>query len=205
MAAESPEVSPQPSPYGTGYRRTQEDLTVTRNFKQQAGVSLLISLVILLLLTIIMLTAIKVTVLEERMAGNLKNHNIAFQAAESALREAESLIDSGAFDFNPLKLSNGPFQNTTPPICVGGLCGTSTPLQSDNFASAAGKKTASTGIATIVTEPEYIIELIRIDPSTHTTRVYATFRITARAWGGDINSLVQLQSTYRLHTLSFVH
>jgi type IV pilus assembly protein PilX len=174
-------------------------------YDRQSGAALLIGLIVLLLLTIIMITALQVTTLEEKMAGNLSNQNIAFQAAESALREAEAIIDSGATEFHPLKLSNGPFQNTGDPACVAGLCGTTSPLQSDNLAAAAGKQTAATGIASIVAEPEYLIELIRIDPSTDSGRVYATFRITARAWGGDSNSLVQLQSTYRLHALSFVH
>ncbi len=178
---------------------------MTRISKQQSGMVLIIGLIILLLLTIITITAFKVTALEERMAGNLRNHNIAFQAAESALREAEAFIDSDADELDPLKLSNGPFQNTTAPVCVDGLCGTSLPLQSDDISNIAGKKTAATGLASISAEPEYIIELIRIDPSTDSGRVYATFRITTRAWGGDINSVVQLQSTYRLHALSFVH
>ena len=62
---------------------------------------------------------------------------------------------------------------------------------------------ATTGIANIDAEPQYIIELIRVDPSVDSSRLYATFRITARAWGSDSNSLVELQSTYRLHALSF--
>jgi len=175
------------------------------NYDKQSGVALIIGLIVLLLLTVIMITAMQVTTLEERMAGNLQNQNIAFQAAETALREAEAYIDSEATEFHPLKLSNGPFQNTEDPVCVEGLCGTTSPLQSDILASAAGKKTAATGIATIAAEPEYVIELIRIDPSTDSGRLYATFRITTRAWGGDSASLVQLQSTYRLHALSFVH
>ncbi len=175
--------------------------------KHQSGIALMIGLVMLLLLTIIMIAAMRVTMLEERMAGNLRNHNIAFQAAESALREAEAFIDSGDAVFDPLMLSNGPFQNTAP-FCVNGLCGTSLPLQSDQLStlSSAVMQTAATGIATIPFEPEYIIELIRTDPSTDSSRLYAIFRITTRAWGGDSkNSLVQLQSTYRLHVLSFSH
>ena len=101
--------------------------------------ALIIGLVMLLLLTVIMISAVRVTSLEERLAGNLQNHNIAFQAAESALREAEAFIESGDAAFNPLRLSNGPFQNSTAPICVAGICGTTSPLQSDSIATAAGK------------------------------------------------------------------
>jgi len=171
--------------------------------KQQSGIALIIGLVMLLLLTIIMIAAVQVTVLEERMAGNLQNNNIAFQSAESALREAEILIGSGAADFNPLKLTGGPFQNIES-VCVAGLCGTTSPLQSEDFPDD-GTATATTGIENVVAEPEYIIELVRIDPSVDSSRLYATFRITARASGADSSSSVQLQSTYRLHALSFTY
>lgn len=46
-----------------------------------------ISLIMLLLLTLIGVTGSQVTGLEEKMAGNMKDRNIAFQAAESALRD----------------------------------------------------------------------------------------------------------------------
>jgi len=180
----------------------------TRN--HQSGVVLIVALVMLLLLTLITLTAVYVTSLEERMAGNMQNQNIAFQAAESALREAEVYIDSGAAPFHPLLLASGPFQNTSAPICVSGLCGETFPLQSTAFAAPDGSvngtvQTASTGISGIAAEPQYVIELMRVEPSTDSSRVYATFRITARAWGLDPDSFVQLQSTYRLHALSFAH
>jgi type IV pilus assembly protein PilX len=174
--------------------------------KYQSGMALIIGLIVLLLLTIIMISALKVTVLEERMAGNSQNHNVAFQAAESALREAEAYIESGAVPFVPLKLSGAPFRSAAGDSCINGLCITTDPLQSEIFPGVDGAKiTATTGIAGIVAEPEYIIELIRTDPSVDSSRIYATFRITTRAWGGDSNSLVQLQSTYRLHALSFTH
>ena len=174
--------------------------------KQQAGVALIISLIMLLILTIIMMTALRVTSLEEKMSGNSQNHNMAFQAAESALREAEAYIESGAVPFHPLKLSAAPFRHTTSPFCVNGLCSDSGAVQSEVFPDVdGGKVTATTGIASVAREPEYIIELIRTDPSVDSSRVYATFRITTRAWGGNVNSIVDLQSTYRLHALSFTY
>ena len=57
---------------------------------QKDGAVLIISLIMLLLLTIIGITAIQITLLEEKMAGNLQEQNIAFQAAESALRAGET-------------------------------------------------------------------------------------------------------------------
>jgi type IV pilus assembly protein PilX len=53
---------------------------------------LVLALVFLLLLTIMGITALNTTSLEEKMTGNVKDRNLAFQAAESALILAESWI-----------------------------------------------------------------------------------------------------------------
>jgi type IV pilus assembly protein PilX len=188
---------------------------MTNPKKQQSGIVLVIGLIMLLLMTLLGVTAMQVTGLEEKMAGNTRNHNVAFQAAESALRIAESYIDSeGVSDFNPLMLSNGPFQNTATPLCVGGLCGRDADLNkppvSSNFSivSSGDASTAETSIPNISSnKPEFIIELIRVEPSVDSSRIWATFRVTTRAWGEGANptSYVQLQTTYRLHALSFIH
>jgi len=208
-------------------------LTKRNHLEKQSGVALIVGLIILLLLTIIMVSAVKVTVLEEKMSGNSQNQNVAFQAAESALREAEATIllysdlnpqvdwngdgTQEANPFRPYKMTNGYFQNTSDPICWEGLCGVTTPLQSDlfkavkaskpaaDFHTAVGSKTASTGIAGIAAEPEYIIEYDSDLPDlTRPNQRYVFFRITARAWGQN-NSVVQLQSTYKMHAKQFSH
>lgn len=201
-----------------GMRMNKSRHTSISTQSQQSGFALIVGLIVLLLLTLIMLVALRMASLEERMAGNLKNQNIAFQAAESALREAEARIRNGTDGldededgvpdtnaFNPLRLSDGPFQNTTAPLCVDGLCGTSDPLQSaligDLHPSVMRKANLALPAPNIETgllpEPQYIIELITVAPHTDPRLVKATFRVTARARGEDPNSLVQLQSTYR--------
>ncbi|WP_435606136.1 pilus assembly PilX family protein [Pseudomonas knackmussii] len=52
----------------------------------QSGIALLVSLVLLLLLTIIAITAATQSTLQERMAANSQQQNIAFQAAESGIQ-----------------------------------------------------------------------------------------------------------------------
>jgi len=64
-------------------------MNISFNKTQQSGVVLVISLIMLLLLTIIGVTAMRVTGLEEKMAGNSKDQNVAFQAAEVNLRDSE--------------------------------------------------------------------------------------------------------------------
>jgi type IV pilus assembly protein PilX len=83
-------------------------------FKQQGSV-LLVSLVFLLLLTIAGVSAMNVTSLEERMAGNYRDQDLAFQAAESALLEAEQWIASQSRE----NLVNAGYTN---PACSGTFC-----------------------------------------------------------------------------------
>lgn len=60
--------------------------------KYQKGVVLVISLIMLALLSIIGVAAMQATGLEEKMAGNMRDRNIAFQAAEAGMRDAENDI-----------------------------------------------------------------------------------------------------------------
>ena len=60
---------------------------------RQRGVVLIVSLIMLLVVTLVAVSSMQGTVLEEKMAGNAKDRNLAFQTTESALREAETYID----------------------------------------------------------------------------------------------------------------
>ena len=57
----------------------------------QRGASLFVVLVLLLVVTLLGLAVLRGTLLEERMAANMLDRSLSFQAAESALREAEEL------------------------------------------------------------------------------------------------------------------
>ena len=57
--------------------------------RSQRGAVLIVALVLLLVLTILGTAGIQDTAMEERMAGNFRDHSAAMQAAESALRAGE--------------------------------------------------------------------------------------------------------------------
>lgn len=59
----------------------------------QHGAALVISLIFLLVITIVAVASMRSTMLQERMAGNTRDRNLALQAAESGLREAEVYIE----------------------------------------------------------------------------------------------------------------
>jgi type IV pilus assembly protein PilX len=59
---------------------------------RQRGSALIISLVFLLVLTLIGTSALRNSIMQEQMSGNSRDWNVAFQAAEAALREAETYL-----------------------------------------------------------------------------------------------------------------
>lgn len=58
----------------------------------QRGSALGVSLIFLVLLTLLGLTAMQDTGLQERMAGNARDKDMALQAGEAALRDAEAFL-----------------------------------------------------------------------------------------------------------------
>lgn len=63
------------------------------NSHSQRGMALLVSLVFLLLLTLIGLSAMQNATLQEKMAGSVSLRNQSFQSAEAALRAGESEVE----------------------------------------------------------------------------------------------------------------
>jgi len=98
---------------------------------KQGGSALIVSLVILLVLTIIGVTSIGGTNLEERMAQNFENSAITFQAAESAITNVIFASDPGGVGTN----SNPFYSEASDPIVTAmtaGLNDTST-VVTDNL------------------------------------------------------------------------
>jgi type IV pilus assembly protein PilX len=60
--------------------------------RRQRGVVLIVALIFLVVMTMLILASIRGTVMQERMASNLYDRSLAFQAAEAALREGERFV-----------------------------------------------------------------------------------------------------------------
>jgi type IV pilus assembly protein PilX len=73
---------------------TVRDFSKTRLQQRQQGAVLVVSLIMLLVVTLVAVSSMQGTVMEEKMAGNTRDRNLAFQTTESALREAEIYIES---------------------------------------------------------------------------------------------------------------
>ncbi len=71
--------------------------------KQQTGAALIVSLMLLLIMTLIGVSSIGTTNLEERMAHNFQNSTVVFQATESAINKIITAGNPGGsgVDDNP--------------------------------------------------------------------------------------------------------
>lgn len=61
---------------------------------------LIIALIFLMLLCILALSSMQSVNMQEKMAGNYKDNQVAFQAAEAALRNGEELVRNNTLIFN---------------------------------------------------------------------------------------------------------
>lgn len=62
--------------------------------KQQCGAVLAVSLMILFILTLIAITSLHLSSLDQRMTANIRDSGIALQMSEAGLRSAEQYIES---------------------------------------------------------------------------------------------------------------
>lgn len=163
----------------------------------QRGAVLATALIILVIITLIGVTASQVTSLEERMAGNFRDRNLAFQAAEAALREGEQLLDGlllPSFDG-----TNGLYSNP-PAGCPAGnfIWQCVSPFQGGD----SDVRVYNDNLHGIDRPPVYIIEqLPRINTGGSLDAAGAIeiqlYRVTAWGMGGNPNTIVQLQTVYR--------
>lgn len=68
----------------------------TQAMTHQQGMALVLSLIFLVIVTILSLSSMQGAITQDRMASSQRDHSIAFQAAEAALREAENRLQNGA-------------------------------------------------------------------------------------------------------------
>jgi type IV pilus assembly protein PilX len=73
--------------------------------QKQHGAALVISLILLTLITIIGLSAMRSGVMQQKMATNERDAELAFQATETVLRDAENWLSSQLVE--PLATANG--------------------------------------------------------------------------------------------------
>ncbi|AEG00552.1 pilus assembly PilX family protein [Methylomonas methanica] len=159
--------------------------------KRQNGAVLAVSLIMLLLLTIIGITGTQVTGLEEKMTNNMRERNVAFQAAETALRAGETFLTQAALPSFSTAGTNGLYNETGVP-----------PKKYDNWASFNTRSYTDTTLHSTASAPRYIIQRLKnigsnssLDASNFSEN--ELYRVTSRGVGGTSNSVVVLESFYK--------
>ena len=175
--------------------------------RKQRGAVLIVALIFLVVMTMLILASIRGTVMQERMAANLYDRSLAFQAAEAALREGERFVLESA----PKPTGTG--------CDTSGNCSAPDPEEDPAWEIAANWATAHSAadthdhviqIGTLPVAPKFLIELLADDmPEVNLCASTAIdpdapcyggpeglrYRITARS-GEAGRAVVILQSVY---------
>ncbi|MEN9904638.1 MAG: hypothetical protein RLZZ555_1203 [Pseudomonadota bacterium] len=167
-----------------------------RSPRKQAGTALIVALVFLIVLAMLGLWSVSNNVLQERMAGNTRNRDLALQAAEAALRDAELTLRDWCQ--GPWNGQNGLLSDDNDGNDADDTM--STPNDRAYWSDLArwtSYRTVSSGAFSQVAEPpRYVIQRLRkfANPNPDAPTTTWKYRVTARAVGGDANAVVILQS-----------
>lgn len=155
----------------------------SRASSRQRGSALAIALIFLLLMTLLGVSAMRGSNMQERMAGNLRDRNMAFQSAEAGLRAGETWL---------LGLANQQAADLNNPI-----------TDTVNPANWDGTAPAPTGTvpaldAQLADDPDFYVgppslRRVGIQLPPDFRRIYP---VTARGEGASDVSVVVLQSTF---------
>jgi type IV pilus assembly protein PilX len=180
--------------------------TINRNrprftpLPHERGVALIISLVLLLVMTILGLAGVRSISSQERMVAQTYDRSVAFQAAESTLRGAETLIELGQSE--PVAGSGCALSAAGPDMVM--VCGapvaTATPRWLDTTFTD-WRPAIAVGTGSFAITPDYFIEYLGknypcgFDP-VNSSPDCKRYRITVRAKPGGGRAAVTLQSIY---------
>lgn len=183
--------------------------------KKERGAVLVVALIFLLLLTIVAITSSSRSLIQERLAGALRNAQQAEWSAENALRGVEWRIFSGDASLGCYNSSNPSLISTKVTTfraastwVTDGATEYKGAGVSLNYMAATTDPTMTS--ATLAANPWYIVEFLgqdRAPPNTtgaqaeagsggSTTAKFYLYRITARAVGGSPNTIRLVESTF---------
>jgi type IV pilus assembly protein PilX len=139
----------------------------------QRGVTLIITLVMLVVVTLIAISSLRSTTMNERMAGNSRDRQRALQAAEAAVRTCLGQLENN----NYLGTKSTPTAAGANPVWEVAANWTSTVSTAVTMPTTAGLSAA----------PRCMVE---------TLGTLGSYRVTGRAVGGATDTVVMLQATY---------
>jgi type IV pilus assembly protein PilX len=166
-------------------------------YRRQSGMTLVVSLVILIAMTLLGVTSMQSTRTEVSMAGNLREANITFNAAEAGLRAGEDYVNN--------TLSTTVFADPS--------IGLYAELDNDPVyklkATWDASQTATTSLPYVMEQPRFIIHYLGDRSQNEVGSVniggygsgqpgitISNFRITARGTGQSGNTYRYVQSYF---------
>lgn len=182
------------------------DLNPGLRVREQSGAVLIVGLIMVLLMTIIGLAAIRGSGMQELMAGNMRDRNLAFQAAEAGLRAGEGVVH---INVENLPVFNGS-AGLHPDLNLPGKTPPTQWVAADWL--VAGNSVVTAGLAPqSSSQPRYAVEKIDVPAveaagadgsgidvaSLETFAPPEIFRISSRGVGGTTDADVVLQSFYK--------
>jgi len=181
-----------------------------QNTHKQQGAVLVMALMMLFVLTLIGVSSISTTSMEEKMSGNTRNRHLAFQAAESNVRDAERIITDSVLNptiqFTAGGGANGWYALGSGPSSTEAVTPTWWTTAGNNSTPYLG----TSPIQDINTRARYTIEYLGETTQAEATDIEIqggeggnagqgtihTFRITSRGTGLTDNSVVVIQSHF---------
>lgn len=159
---------------------------------QQRGMTLIVALIFLAMLALLGVTAAQNSMLEERMAGNTRDRDLAFQASEAALKDAELNIATlrtqmgaaGLVDASSCAVPN------VPPCYLSH--GNDAAYWTNTFVwNTTNARHPTQDINQVAEQPLYIIEKMP-----NGAGGLETYRATARGVGMSVNAVAITQSVF---------
>jgi type IV pilus assembly protein PilX len=169
----------------------------SKSSRYQRGAVLVVSMLMLLVMTILGVAAMQMTRFEERMAGNSRDINIAFQGAEAGLRDGEQRIAA---------MMGSPAYCSTPPCVVYQSEVLPANLRDQTLAwwSANGRELGVAGtqeVSDSARDPMVVIEEMTtvsdslvIGATGSGSRTF--FKVTANSAGANAQTEAVLETTY---------
>jgi type IV pilus assembly protein PilX len=191
---------------------------------REQGAVLIVSLIFLVILTMLGVTAMTGTTMEERIAGNTRDQGLAFQAAEAALRDARRdinglTVNSGAgraMHVSHFGVGGAPGSCNTAAGREGLCLPTTYASEIDAVLPRVPANVSFTGLPSVPygrytgapplsgperlsQEPRYVIEIFCLQQ--HGVSIGGSawckfYRITARGYGRNPNTQVTLQEIF---------
>lgn len=163
--------------------------------KKQSGAVLIVGVIMLLVLSVVVLAASKGTMLQQKMTTNFKDKELAFQAAETAIKTGEDYIKSRT----RIQLNNLIFDGSN------GFYSFDMDRSLKSLTDWASLNThdSEASLHQVTETPVYIIEnIIGVQPPGGSLEAAKAkdsyfYRISSKSKGGTSDSLVVLQTIYR--------